>query len=138
MAEAQARTIEQATQQWAPVIGEEKARATGEAMSAAIVGRAAAAARLLSPETAAEETVEPPPARARPTGGRSFPTARQGNTSEDLRRLNALRADMNRAQRQVLVDERDAGRLNETVMRRILRELDIEAEALAGSWINRI
>lgn len=138
MAEAQARTIEQATQQWAPVIGEEKARATGAAMSAAIVGRAAAAARLLSPETEEEETVEPPPARARPTGGRSFPTARQGNTSEDLRRLNALRADMNRAQRQVLVDERDAGRLNETVMRRILRELDIEAEALAGSWINRI
>ncbi|MEK8228118.1 hypothetical protein NKG05_21610 [Oerskovia sp. M15] len=64
--------------------------------------------------------------------------ARPGDRSEDLRRLNALRADMNRAQRQVLVDERDAGRLNEAVMRRILRELDIEAEALAESWVNRI
>ena len=138
MAEAQAEAISRATKAWAPAIGEEKAEATRAAMSAAILGRAQAAARLLSPESEAEEPVEQVPVRAHPTGGRAYPVARPGDGSEDLRRLNALRADMNRAQRQVLVDERDAGRLNEAVMRRILRELDIEAEALAESWVNRI
>jgi monovalent cation/hydrogen antiporter len=144
MAQAQAQAIDRAAQEWAPVIGEEKAEAARAAMSAAVVGRAQAAARLLSPETESEAELEggepatPVSVHANPTGGRSSAAPRRTDRSQELRRINALRADMNRAQRQVLVDERDAGRLNEAVMRRILRELDIEAEALAGSWVNRI
>jgi S-DNA-T family DNA segregation ATPase FtsK/SpoIIIE len=52
--------------------------------------------------------------------------------------INALRTKMLRAQREVVVAERDAGRLNETVMRRMLRELDLEEEAMAASWTARV
>ncbi|MDR1186798.1 MAG: sodium:proton antiporter [Bifidobacteriaceae bacterium] len=53
-------------------------------------------------------------------------------------RIAELRTQMVRAQRSVVVAERNAGRLNETVMRRIMRELDLEEEAMAASWANRL
>ncbi|OIQ79026.1 hypothetical protein GALL_392540 [mine drainage metagenome] len=34
--------------------------------------------------------------------------------------------------------ERDAGRVDEVVMRRMLRELDLEEEQLSSSWLNRV
>ncbi|MDR0594731.1 MAG: cation:proton antiporter [Bifidobacteriaceae bacterium] len=53
-------------------------------------------------------------------------------------RIAELRTQMVRAQRAVVVTERNAGRLNETVMRRIMRELDLEEEAMEASWANRL
>ncbi|MDR2252924.1 MAG: hypothetical protein LBD97_03530, partial [Bifidobacteriaceae bacterium] len=69
-----------------------------------------------------------------------------GLTPEELRRRAAaltarvteLRTQMVRAQREVVVRERDAGRLNETVMRRIIRELDLEEESMEASWAHRL
>ncbi|MDR1428401.1 MAG: sodium:proton antiporter [Bifidobacteriaceae bacterium] len=53
-------------------------------------------------------------------------------------RAAELRTRMIRAQRGVIVSERNAGRLNETVMRRMLRELDLEEESQEASWTNRL
>jgi predicted kinase len=53
-------------------------------------------------------------------------------------RIAELRTQMVRAQRSIVVAERNAGRLNETVMRRIMRELDLEEEAMEASWANRL
>jgi len=33
---------------------------------------------------------------------------------------------------------RDAGDLDEVVMRRMMRELDLEEESLASSWVSRL
>lgn len=49
-----------------------------------------------------------------------------------------LERDIIAAKREVLLQERDAGRLNETVQRRLQRELDLEEETLTSSWINRL
>jgi CPA1 family monovalent cation:H+ antiporter len=53
-------------------------------------------------------------------------------------RITELRTQMVRAQRDVVVAERNAGRLNETVMRRIMRELDLEEETMEASWAHRL
>jgi CPA1 family monovalent cation:H+ antiporter len=53
-------------------------------------------------------------------------------------RITELRTQMVRAQRSVVVQERNAGRLNETVMRRIMRELDLEEETMEASWAHRL
>ncbi|WP_444662707.1 hypothetical protein ACT17Q_12215 [Cellulomonas sp. CW35] len=41
-------------------------------------------------------------------------------------------------QREVLMAYRDAGELDEAVMRRMMRELDLEEESLASSWVSRL
>jgi Na+/H+ antiporter len=51
------------------------------------------------------------------------------------RRMQELRRELVRTQRDVLRRQRDAGELDETVMRRVLRELDLEDEAIASSWL---
>jgi hypothetical protein len=53
-------------------------------------------------------------------------------------RAAELRKGMIRAQRAVVVAERNAGRLNDAVMRRMLRELDLEEESMDASWTNRL
>ncbi len=57
---------------------------------------------------------------------------------EHGRRLQQLRRETVQAQRVVLMRERDAGRVDEVVMRRMLRELDLEEEQLSSSWLNRV
>ena len=54
------------------------------------------------------------------------------------KRGHRLRRDILAAQRQVLVARRDAGELDEAVMRRVLRELDLEDERMTASWLNRV
>jgi len=54
------------------------------------------------------------------------------------KRGHRLRREILAAQRQVLVARRDAGELDEAVMRRVLRELDLEDERMSASWLNRV
>ncbi|KAA2260167.1 Na+/H+ antiporter [Solihabitans fulvus] len=49
-----------------------------------------------------------------------------------------LRRELLSTQREALVAERDAGRLDDEVMRRVLRELDLEEAALTSSWRSRL
>ncbi|WP_265521875.1 cation:proton antiporter [Oerskovia flava] len=164
VAEAQAAVVEEHAQRWASEIGTEKAHLLAEGMAGALRARARTAAGLLVPDgvaggVAGGATDEGSggegadagvpdgedsgllvglPDRPHPTGGRGGIAARAGDPSAKLHRLAELRSQMLRAQRAVLVGERDAGRLDETVMRRLLRELDLESEQLAGSWVNRV
>ncbi len=48
-----------------------------------------------------------------------------------------LRRTLIEVERSALADERDAGRLNDQVLRRVLRELDMQEAALDTSWRNR-
>ncbi|MFI2753525.1 Na+/H+ antiporter [Cellulomonas sp. P22] len=53
-------------------------------------------------------------------------------------RQQALRREVIAAQRDVLVARRDSGELDEVVMQRVLRELDLEEERMSASWVNRL
>ncbi|APU17864.1 MULTISPECIES: Na+/H+ antiporter [Actinoalloteichus] len=63
--------------------------------------------------------------------------------SESERRENTqrlftrLRRELIDAQRVELINQRDTGRIDEEVLRRVLRELDLEEAALSNSWRNR-
>jgi len=59
-------------------------------------------------------------------------------TAQDGLRTQRLRRDIVAAQREVLMHRRDSGELDETVMRRMMRELDLEDESLASSWVTRV
>ena len=59
-------------------------------------------------------------------------------TPEEGLRTQRLRREIVAAQREVLMERRDAGELDETVMRRMMRELDLEDESLSSSWIERV
>jgi CPA1 family monovalent cation:H+ antiporter len=48
-----------------------------------------------------------------------------------------LRRDLIEVQRSAMADERDAGNLDDEVLRRVLRELDLQEAALDSSWRNR-
>lgn len=151
--EAQARVIADAAHRWAPELGEDRAQALSERLSRLVLARERTAANLLDP--GAEGTAETPegdaiedlqdsgllvglPTRVHPTSGRGGPDRPAAVRSQEVRRAGELRQELIRAQRQVLVAERDAGRLDEAVMRQMLRELDLESQALAGSWVQRV
>jgi Na+/H+ antiporter len=53
-------------------------------------------------------------------------------------RIHALRRETVAAQRAVLMRKRDAGDIDVVVMRRMLKELDLEEESMSASWLNRI
>ncbi|NKY41149.1 hypothetical protein, partial [Cellulomonas septica] len=58
-------------------------------------------------------------------------------------RLSAVGRDPDRQQSprftlEVLMERRDSGQLDETVMRRMMRELDLEDESLSSSWLERV
>jgi CPA1 family monovalent cation:H+ antiporter len=48
-----------------------------------------------------------------------------------------VRQQVIQAQRQVLMEERDQGRVDEEVVRAVLQELDHEEAAGASSWVSR-
>ena len=52
--------------------------------------------------------------------------------------FTSVRQELLGVQREALVVERDAGRLDDEVMRRVLRELDLEEAALTSSWRARL
>ncbi|GAA4854177.1 cation:proton antiporter [Saccharopolyspora rosea] len=51
--------------------------------------------------------------------------------------FSELRRDLLEVERRAMADERDAGRLDDEVLRRVLRELDLQEAALDSSWRNR-
>jgi CPA1 family monovalent cation:H+ antiporter len=146
---------------WAPLMGSPEAERIATWATQGLLAREAAAATLMHPET--DAIPQDSELLTRGVGGSSpsliadVRDAIQASNAEDrvsptpmdkaeLRERAAkmtvwitdLRTQMIRAQRSVVVAERNAGRLNETVMRRILRELDLEEESMEASWANRL
>jgi Na+/H+ antiporter len=118
--------LERKAPEWAHELGDEQAARLVERLVAAATARARAAAAMLDPEGGTQSDDN------EAATGRLLPPPLAGTRGQQLRR------DLVRAQRQVLVERRDAGELDEVVMRRVLRELDLEDESLAASWVNRI
>jgi Na+/H+ antiporter len=121
-AEAAQRVIEGKTVEWSRELGPEEAQAVTDALVRAGNLRAQAAAAMLDPARGDDD-----PALA---GAPAAPV--RGKRGQRLRREILV------AQRQVLVARRDAGELDEAVMRRVLRELDLEDERMSASWLNRV
>ncbi|TDD92667.1 hypothetical protein E1202_01360 [Saccharopolyspora karakumensis] len=76
--------------------------------------------------------------RAPGPGGRRAGGAHSGERADtSARTLSELRRNIIAVQRSAIADERDAGHLDDEVLRRVLRELDLQEAALEGSWRNR-
>ena len=117
----------------ASAMGEERAAEVVEKLSQGWRTRATAAAVMLDPSSADELGVQAQTARGLGLlGGKSATSAAAG------RRLQSVRRQVIAVQREVLMEHRDAGDLDEAVMRRMMRELDLEEESLASSWVSRL
>jgi Na+/H+ antiporter len=116
------RVIESKTAGWSRELGEERAQAVTEALVRTGNLRAQAAAAMLDPSRGDDD----------PTLAGAPDAPVRG------RRGHRLRREILAAQRRVLVARRDAGELDEEVMRRVLRELDLEDERMSSSWLNRV
>ncbi|NMM16068.1 MAG: hypothetical protein HHJ14_02690, partial [Cellulomonas sp.] len=121
-AAAAQRVIESKTAAWSRELGATHAQAVTDALVRAGNVRAQAAAAMLDPARGDDDPALVG-APAAPVRGK---------------RGHRLRRDILAAQRQVLVARRDAGELDEAVMRRVLRELDLEDERMTASWLNRV
>jgi monovalent cation/hydrogen antiporter len=88
-------------------------------------GRAQQAAEEGSPPTATPDT---------PGAGGPFGRGRSAPSPDTLAAVGRIRADMLRAQRTALVAERDAGRLDDEIMREVLEQLDLEQAAAESRW----
>jgi CPA1 family monovalent cation:H+ antiporter len=140
-AEAVQQALEARRDAWAEAIGPERADETIDRLSAMWRARAAAAAVMLDPDHADELLPDHVDASesARglgPLGGPREDGALPG--AEESRRAQKLRRQVVAVQREVLMERRDAGELDETVMRRMMRELDLEDESLSSSWLERV
>ncbi|GAA2525421.1 cation:proton antiporter [Rarobacter incanus] len=158
MAEAQAAVISTAINRWSGRLGKDQASEIADKLRARIVAAGAAASQVardaqsvtdLSQQAdsrpgdwvpivppAANEQAAPPAAGAKRAAG-------AGNTQlKAVRQRSAMiqqvRRDLIKAQRQVLATERDRGSINETVMRSMLREIDLAEESLSTSWLSRM
>ena len=101
-------------------------------------GRATAAAVMLDPVLRRGAAC---PTSSRPSAGvsgaiREVSPAKVPTPEEGLR-TQRLRREIVAAQREVLMERRDSGELDEAVMRRMMRELDLEDESLSSSWVTR-
>jgi CPA1 family monovalent cation:H+ antiporter len=152
---------------WSEKMGKAEAERVARFATEAVLAREAAAATLLRPDTGVDEEededypdfaelgaalarvgrrIAEPPHEGEEGGEGAQEPVKRKPTTEELRARGAtlsvraaeLRTKMIRAQRGVIVSERNAGRLNETVMRRMLRELDLEEESQESSWTNRL
>ncbi|HEY0186468.1 MAG TPA: Na+/H+ antiporter [Cellulomonas sp.] len=116
--DAAREVIEQHRQRWVAPLGTEVADRLAEGMSTAILRREQATAVMLDPSLADDDMQAVLPGRSRA--------------------LQDLRRDVIAAQRETLVARRDAGEVDETVMRQVLRELDLEDEGLDASPLGRM
>ncbi|CAM5791042.1 cation:proton antiporter [Cellulomonas persica] len=131
--------VERQRPRLAQKLGDEKAQEVVERLSAAWGARAAAAAVMLDPDSAGELGVDLEAVREATAARGLGVLASAGKSSADAgRRLQSVRREVIAAQREVLMQHRDAGDLDEAVMRRMMRELDLEEEALASSWVSRL
>ncbi|MCL1898337.1 MAG: hypothetical protein FWG16_05900, partial [Micrococcales bacterium] len=151
---AASRVVRGQVEAWAPVMGRPEAERIADWATQGLLARETAAATLLQSDL--DDMAVTGMALSLPEGSaasEAIGQARQrlaqagvGQSREELRKAAAalsvqiadLRTQMVRAQRHVVVAERNAGRLGETVMRRIMRELDLEEEAMEASWTHRL
>ncbi|MDR1442691.1 MAG: sodium:proton antiporter [Bifidobacteriaceae bacterium] len=137
---------------WSAVLGQTEAERIATWAAQGLLARETAAATLMHPDAGVTDAdlltmnEADPPSVIEEAREVLDPSGPQGLSREEMRqraaeltaRIAELRTQMVRAQRSVVVAERNAGRLNETVMRRIIRELDLEEEAMEASWANRL
>jgi CPA1 family monovalent cation:H+ antiporter len=142
-ARAASTVVKRQVEKWTESMPEEEAGKIARFATQAVLAREAAAATLLRPDSMSLEDlgIDPPD---------DYPDSPANTVRGTLERLGGpggaaftvrateLRTRMIRSQRAVVIAERNAGRLNETVMRRILRELDLEEESMEASWTNRL
>lgn len=132
--------LERQREDWSKNLGPERAGELIDRLSGVWRARATAAAVMLDPSSADElvpdgEVEEPLPGVAgaiREVSPAKIPTPEEGLRTQRLRR------EIVAAQRDVLMDLRDSGELDEAVMRRMMRELDLEDESLSSSWVTRV
>ncbi|GEA83347.1 MAG: cation:proton antiporter [Cellulomonas sp.] len=136
-AEAVQRYFEEQRPQLAATMGDERAQQVVERLSAGWRARAAAAAVMLDPDSADDLGLDPEAVRG-PARGLDVLAARGKSSADAGRRMQSVRRSVIAAQREVLMHHRDAGDLDEVVMRRMMRELDLEEESLASSWVSRL
>ena len=132
--------LERQREDWSRNLGPERAGELIDRLSGVWRARATAAAVMLDPSSADELVPdgEPAPELTGVSGAiREVSPARVPTPEEGLR-TQRLRREIVAAQREVLMERRDAGELDETVMRRMMRELDLEDESLSSSWIERV
>jgi len=134
------RVLEDQRPEWTAMMGPESADKAISRLTAMWRGRAAAAAVMLDPENADDLLPDgiDPAESAHGLGPAGRPATGELPGVEEASRAQRLRRDIVAAQREVLMERRDAGELDETVMRRMLRELDLEDESLSSSWVERI
>jgi CPA1 family monovalent cation:H+ antiporter len=166
-ARAASEVVQAQVARWSEKMGRAEAERVARFATEAVLAREAAAATLLRPERDSDrdypEMDELGAALARvgtriaEAAGQDAHAPREGEDADEAHRrrrrtraelqargatlsvrASELRTKMIRAQRSVIVSERNAGRLNETVMRRMLRELDLEEESMEASWTNRL
>ncbi len=117
-AHAAQQVIEAKQSQWAATMGPAAAALATRGLSATVARRGEAAATMLDPDRTDGEPSE--------------------GATRRSKAVHALRREVVAAQRAVLVARRDDGDLDEVVMRRVLRELDLEDESLSASWLSRL
>jgi CPA1 family monovalent cation:H+ antiporter len=117
--EAAQRVIAEHQERWTQTLGPEVAAQLASGMATAIERREQATAVILDPSLAEDD-------------GMRVVTPGRGRALQDLRR------DVIAAQRATLVARRDAGEVDEAVMRQVLRELDLEDESLDASPLGRL
>ncbi|MDR1825678.1 MAG: cation:proton antiporter [Bifidobacteriaceae bacterium] len=147
---------------WTPIMGKTEAERIAEWATQGLLARETAAATLMHPEADLSDgelleltrtTAPAVIAEARQvlrSAGAGLPEEPESDLPppdpEEMRaaaarltnHITELRTQMVRAQREVVVAERNAGRLGESVMRRIMREFDLEEEAMEASWAHRL
>ncbi|MDR0944828.1 MAG: sodium:proton antiporter [Bifidobacteriaceae bacterium] len=158
-ARAASEVVAQQVEELSDRVGVDEAHRMARFATQAVVARETAAATLLGPDDAEEAASLP---ETPPDGGPEERPRRHEHRSQrgdrrdhrDLRaahlrrigrrhakaqvRVVELRTKMVRAQRRAIMKEAKAGRLNDTVLRRILHEFDLEEESMAQSWTNRL
>lgn len=113
------QVIEERRRRWEPTLGAARATVLTRGLAEGIARRERATVVMLDPTIASDEDL------AKVSTDRS-------------RAVQDLRRDVVAAQRAVLIEERDAGHVDEVVIRQVLRELDLEDESLDAAPINRI
>ncbi|GEK22619.1 cation:proton antiporter [Cellulomonas xylanilytica] len=140
-ADAVQEVLERQRDDWSRELGRERADELIDRLSTVWRARATAAAVMLDPGSADELVPAMPDVPEEATGlpGVMRQVTHSGVPSaEEGLRTQRLRRQIVAAQREVLMERRDTGELDEAVMRRMLRELDLEDESLSSSWVTRV
>ena len=152
---AAARVVRGQVDAWAPLMGRPEAEKIAAWATQGLLARETAAATLLHPPQTEDfptisTTLLDLPSESSPAvisqAKQVLEAATPERSRQEIReaaaalstKVNDLRTQMVRAQRAVVVAERNAGRLGENVMRLIMRELDLEEEAMEASWTHRL